>query len=77
MDLHLEHVNGFLKEQLKNLRINLDKNNATRVSRASNALQKLVQQKSKAQEQSTHRKKSPTENDVGRLAMEMKNTQAF
>ena len=47
MDLHLEHLNGFLKEQLKNLRINPDKNNATRVSRASNALRKLVQKKLK------------------------------
>ena len=36
-----------------------------------------VEENCEAQEQSTHRKKSPTESDVGRLAMVMKIAQVF
>ena len=42
LDLHLEHLNNFLKEQLKNLRSNLNKPNAERVSKALNNIKKMV-----------------------------------
>jgi len=43
MDLHLEHLNNFLKELLKDLRSNLNKENAERVSKAVNNLKVIVE----------------------------------
>lgn len=43
MDLHLEHLNNFLKELLKNLRSNLNEANANRVSKALNNIKSLVE----------------------------------
>jgi len=42
MDLHLEHLNNFLKEQLKSLRSNLNEKNAKRISEAMNNIRTLV-----------------------------------
>lgn len=42
MDLHLEHLNNFLKEQLKTLRSNLNEKNAKRISEAMNNIRTLV-----------------------------------
>ena len=80
LDLHLEHLNGFLKEQLRNLRVNLDTTNATRVSRSMNALETLiskVEDNFDIAERNSHRAKASTESDIGRLAMEFKNADVF
>ena len=42
MDLHLEHLNNFLKELLRDLRSNLNEENADRVSKAVNNLSIIV-----------------------------------
>ena len=42
IDLHLEHLNGFLKELLKNLRSNINEKNAERASKTISYLKKLV-----------------------------------
>ena len=42
MDLHLEHLNNFLKDLLKNLRNNMNETNAERISKAMNNIKALV-----------------------------------
>lgn len=43
LDLHMEHMNNFLKELLKTLRNNLTENNADRIAKAMNNLKNLVE----------------------------------
>jgi len=47
-DLHLEHLNGYLKELLRSIRGNLNEKNATRVARALNDVKKLTEELHKA-----------------------------
>jgi len=44
LDLDLENMNNFLKELLKNLRSNLNEQNAERISKAMNNIQTLMEQ---------------------------------
>ena len=43
LDLHMEHLNKFLKELLKNLRSNLNEANADRIAKATNNIKRLIE----------------------------------
>ena len=43
LDLHMEHLNNFLKELLKNLRSNLNEENAGQIAKAMNNIKLLVE----------------------------------
>ena len=70
MDLHLEHLNNFLKELLKDLRSNLNEENADRVSKAVNNLNTIVQnfeRRMEIKKQQSSQNKAKTLNDVRNL----------
>ena len=71
MDLHLEHLNNFLKELLKDLRSNLNEENAERVSKAVNNLNTIVQnfeRRMEIKKQQSSQNKAKTLNDVRNLS---------
>ena len=71
MDLHLEHLNNFLKELLRDLRGNLDQDNADRVSKSVNNLHTIVQNFEKRMEikkQISSRNKAKISEDVRNLS---------
>jgi len=80
LDLHLEHLNKFLKELLMSLRSNLNENNADRISKSvrntslivENVEKNLVAQ-SKQHSKNTHDAFA----DVKRLSMEYKKSKVF
>lgn len=70
LDLHLEHLNNFLKEQLKNLRSNLNEKQATRISRAMGPMHELVKNASKLNDDNYHKTPKHIE-DVLKLCKEL------
>ena len=71
MDLHMEHLNNFLKELLRDLRSNLNEENADRVARAVNNLKTLVlnfEEETKIKQQRSSRNKAKTLEDVHNLS---------
>lgn len=80
MDLHLEHLNNFLKEQLKTLRSNLDEKNAKRVSEAMNNIRTLVLTTEKnlnVKKASSGAQKRDYRETVKKMTKEMKNQNPF
>ena len=70
MDLHLEHLNNFLKELLRDLRNNLTEENADRVSKAVKNLNTIVQnfeQKMEIKKQQSSLNKTKAKEDVENL----------
>lgn len=81
LDLHLEHLNNFLKELLKNLRSNLTKNNnAERVSKALNNIKLMVDNTEKmldVKKQESGSRKFKSEDTVRHLASELHKNNPF
>lgn len=80
LDLHQEHLNLFLKEQLKNLRVNLDESNSDRVAKSLNALGIMIENVERnlcIAEDDHYRKIPATKADIEKLAMEYKNADVF
>ena len=74
MDLHMEHLNGFLKESFRRLRSNLNQNTADIVAKTMNNVRKLITNAEESLESATPRscrKKTLTNDDVKKLAEEM------
>lgn len=80
MDLHLEHLNNFLKEQLKTLRSNLNEENAKRIAQAMNNIRELVmntEQNLEIKRPSSCGQKRDYRGTVKKVAGEMKNQNPF
>jgi len=80
MDLHLEHLNNFLKEQLKTLRSNLNEKNAKRVAEAMNNIRHLVMTTEKnldIKKSTSGKQKRDYTETVKKLVKEMKNQNPF
>lgn len=80
LDLHLEHLNGFLKEQLKNLRSNLTEANALRVSQSVGNLQKIVEKTKESfgvKSKEGYRSNPNVQKSVRKLSSEMLKVQLF
>lgn len=70
MDLHMEHLNNFLKELLRDLRSNLNQANADRVAKSMNNLRIIVQNFEKENginQQRSSRNKAKVSEDVKNL----------
>jgi len=70
MDLHMEHLNNFLKELLRDLRSNLNQANADRVAKSMNNLKMIVQNFEKENginQQRSSRNKAKVSEDVRNL----------
>ena len=70
MDLHMEHLNSFLKELLRDLRGNLKKENADRISKALNNLRTIVKNfeiENNINKQRSSKNKAKTNADVRNL----------
>lgn len=80
LDLHLEHVNGFLKELMKGLRSNVNEKNARRTAHSLNNLMKIVNNIEVVHSIKTtkgHRREPKTAADVKKLAQSYKNAEVF
>lgn len=80
LDLHLEHLNNFLKELLKNLRSNLNEANAARISKALNNIKRLVdntEKMLKIKKANPGSNRMKTEESVRHLATEMHKSNPF
>lgn len=80
MDLHLEHLNNFLKELLKSLRSNLNESNADRISKALNNIKSLVENTEKhlnIKRSSSGNSRFKSEESVRHLASEMSKNNPF
>ena len=80
LDLHLEHLNHFLKELLKGLRSNIDENNARRIAESMGNMKKIVDKVSEIFElgaDTAYRKKKQDKEDVIKLAMEYNSSKLF
>ena len=72
MDLHLEHLNNFLKELLRDLRSNLNEENADRVSKAVNNLSIIVknfEERMEIKKKQSSQNKAKIEEDVRNLCV--------
>ena len=80
LDLHLEHLNNFLKELLKNLRSNMNEQNAERISKALNNIKRLVDNTEKMldiKKSSSGSNRMKTEESVRHLAVELHKSNPF
>ncbi|XP_066930033.1 uncharacterized protein [Clytia hemisphaerica] len=80
MDLHMEHLNNFLKELLRDLRGNVNKENAERVSKAVKNLKSIVEnfeKEQKIKEQKSSKNKAKTLNDVRHLVTQFMEQNIF
>ena len=75
LDLHLEHLNGFLKELLRNLRSNLTEENARRISQSMGNVKAIVEKTE--QIKPGYRKNPLPHKAVTKLALEMKKSKLF
>uniref|UniRef100_A0A7M5X4V5 DUF6589 domain-containing protein n=2 Tax=Clytia hemisphaerica TaxID=252671 RepID=A0A7M5X4V5_9CNID len=74
MDLHMEHLNGYLKESLRRLRSNLNEKTADKVAKAMNNVRKLINNTEESLESvavRSSRSKPSSYDDVKKLAEEM------
>lgn len=74
MDLHMEHLNGYLKEAFRRLRSNLNRDTAGLVGRSMNNVRKLINTAEESLESATprsSRKKPSIADDVKKLAEEL------
>ena len=74
LDLHMEHLNKFLKELLKNLRSNLNEVNADRIAKATNNIKTLIEKTEESlniKVTSTGNNKLNTKASVHKLAAEI------
>ncbi|XP_066916660.1 uncharacterized protein [Clytia hemisphaerica] len=74
MDLHLEHLNGYLKEGFRALRSNLNQSNADRVAKTLNNVKDLIQNTEKSLKAQAPRKSHTVPSfyeDVKKLAEEL------
>lgn len=77
LDLHLEHLNNFLKEQLKNLRSNLNEENAKRISQSMSSMHKLVKNARNQDDVYNYHKTPKQVSDVMKLCNELKKINVF
>lgn len=80
MDLHMEHLNNFLKELLRDLRSNLNEENANRISKALNNLKSIVESFESEMEinhGSSSKNKAKTFEDVRNLCLKMMEQNPF
>ena len=78
-DLHLEHLNGFLKELLKSLRSNINEENARRIANGLGNMKKIVDntETNLAIKTSKSYRKNYSKDDVIKLANEIKTLTLF
>lgn len=79
-DLHMEHLNGYLKELLRSLRGNMNEKNADRIARALNNTRIIVNNFEKnliAESRKTSGKTPKTFNDVKKLTEELNSAEVF
>ena len=80
MDLHMEHLNNFLKELLRDLRGNVNRENAERVSKAVKNLKTIVEnfeKEANIKEQKASKNKAKTLDDVRHLATQLMEQNIF
>ena len=80
LDLHLEHLNGFLKGLLKNLNSNLNESNAARISKSMGKMKKITEQMKENFEINSspgYRKNPSVLEDIWKLASELKLAKVF
>lgn len=80
LDLHMEHLNKFLKELLKNLRSNLNEVNADRIAKATNNIKRLIEKTEESLDikvTSTGNNKLNTKASVHKLAAEIHKNNPF
>lgn len=80
LDLHMEHLNKFLKELLKNLRSNLNEVNADRIAKATNNIKTLIEKTEESlniKVTSTGNNKLNTKASVHKLAAEIHKNNPF
>ncbi len=80
MDLHMEHLNNFLKELLRDLRGNINRENAERVSKAVKNLKTIVEnfeKETSIKEQQSSKHKEKTIEDVKNLVTQFMEQNIF